>query len=78
MHVQFHVSFCKVLTKRESNDRWSSVQIVYITLRVQKLYEFKLLHFARGVAEARCILVTAVCVSDCPSLHSHITARTRI
>jgi len=42
------------------------------------------LHFARGVADARCVLVTAVCVSVCvcvslcPSPHSHTTGQTRM
>jgi len=36
------------------------------------------LHFAWGVAEEKCILVTVVCVSVCPSPHSHTTARSRI
>jgi len=37
-----------------------------------------LLHFAWGIAEAKCILVTAVCVclSVCPSPHSHTTGQT--
>jgi len=36
------------------------------------------LHFTRGVTEAKCILVTAICASVCPSPHSHTTARTRM
>jgi len=28
------------------------------------------LHFTRGIAEAKCILATAICVSVCLSLHS--------
>jgi len=40
------------------------------------------LHLARGIAEAKCILATAVCVSVClyvcPLLHSHITAWTQM
>jgi len=36
------------------------------------------LHFAWGVAEEKCILFTAVCVSVCPSPHSNTTARTRM
>ena len=34
--------------------------------------------FAWGVAEAKCVLVTAACVSVCPSPHFHTTAWTRI
>jgi len=37
---------------------------------------YRLLHFAWGTAEAKCILATAVCASVCPSPHSHTTART--
>jgi len=47
-------------------------------LDVQFLPSCILLHFAWGAAEAKCILVTAVCVSVCPSPHSRITARTRV
>ena len=36
------------------------------------------LHFAWGVAEAKRILVTAICVSVCSSPHSHTTARNRM
>ena len=36
------------------------------------------LHFARVVDYAKCILVTRVCVSACPSPHAHATARTRM
>ena len=31
------------------------------------------LRFAWGITEAKCVLVTAVCVSVCPSQHSHTT-----
>jgi len=37
-----------------------------------------LLHFVWSVAEAKCILATAVRVCVCFSLHSHTTARTRM
>jgi len=45
-----------------------------------KSYEitYILLHFACGVAEVKCVVVMAICVSVCPSLHSHTTARTRM
>ena len=36
-----------------------------------------LLHFTQGIAEAKSILATTVCVSVCSSLHYHTTARTR-
>ena len=41
---------------------------------------FLLLHFAWGVAEAKCILVTPVCVSVCLSLAAfpHYTTRTQM
>ena len=42
------------------------------------LPDFVLSHFTWGIAEAKCILVTAVCVSVCPSPHSHTTAWTRM
>jgi len=42
--------------------------------------EQKLLHFAWVIDDAKCIVVTRVCVclSVCPRLHVHIIARTRM
>jgi len=48
---------------------WSS-QMGHVTLAS--------FHFAWGVAETKCILVADVCVSVCPLLHSHTTARIRM
>jgi len=47
-----------------------------ITTITSTATNFILLHFTWGVAEAKCILVTAVCVSVCPVPHSHTTVRT--
>jgi len=50
------------------------------TLLTKTVYAYfsSLLYFAWGVAEAKCISVTAVRVSVCPSPHSDTTARTRM
>ena len=37
-----------------------------------------LLHFAWVVDDAKCIVVTRVCVSVCPRPHAHTIARTRV
>ena len=38
------------------------------TVNLLKTGHFPYLHFARGIAEAKCILVTAICVSVCVCL----------
>jgi len=38
------------------------------TVNLLKTVYFPYLHFARGIAEAKCILVTAICVSVCVCL----------
>jgi len=38
----------------------------------------KLLHFARVVDDAKCIVVTHVCLSVCLQLHAHSIARTQM
>ena len=36
------------------------------------------LHFASVIDDAKCIVVTRVCVSVCPRPYAHTTARTRM
>jgi len=48
-------------------------QTGYTTRFYNRLYHVNgVLHFARGVADAKCILVTAVCLSVCLSVHRRI------
>jgi len=77
------ISHLEVFSRRSSHCR-DRTELNY-TIRYDSKY---LLHFASGIAEAKYILVNAVCVSVClfvcvclsvcPSPHSHTIARTRM
>jgi len=65
------MQFAQFVPQRSRLDRLQSTA-------VGNICALSLLHFARVVDDAKCIVVTRVCVSVCPRSHPYSIARTRM
>jgi len=68
----YHISLCQLTTLTIRN----SLSLSRITYLFHK--SFPPLHFAWVVEDAKCIVVTRVCLSVCPRPYAHTNARTRM
>jgi len=76
-HIAIITEQLNILHSKQSQLRLTSY-IFFVMLSILRLFSSSLLHFAWVVDDAKCLVVTRVCVYVCPRPYVHTSARTRM